>query len=38
MNIRGVHVPNVPTSGGNAAWRPEIIVSCLDWKKIINDL
>lgn len=34
----GVHVPNVPTSGGNAAWRPEIIVSCLDWKKIINDL
>lgn len=34
----GRHVSNVPTNGGNAAWRPDIIVRCIDWKKIINNL
>lgn len=31
-------VPNVPKDGGNAAWKPQIILSCLDWKTIINNL
>lgn len=33
-----LYVPNVPKDGENAAWRPEIILSCLDWKTILNDL
>lgn len=31
-------IPNVPESGGNVAWRPNIIVSCLNWKFIVNSL
>lgn len=33
-------VPNVPKdeNNGNAAWRPEIILSSVDWKTILNNL
>ena len=34
----GEYVPNIPTSGENAAWIPDIIVRCINWKKIINSL
>lgn len=33
-----LYVPNVPKDGSNAAWQPQIILSCLDWKTILNDL
>lgn len=35
-----LYVPNVPRDGnnGNAAWRPEIIISRINWKNIINNL
>ena len=33
-----IYVSNVPKDRGNAAWRPEIILSSLEWKTILNDL
>ena len=35
-----LYVPNVPKdeTNGNAAWRPDIIINSLDWKKILNNL
>ena len=33
-------IPNVPLDedNGNASWKPEIIISSLDWKNILNSL
>lgn len=35
-----LYVPNVPkgNSNGNAAWKPQIIISSLNWKRILNNL
>ena len=35
-----LYVPNVPKDkkNGNAAWKPNIIISVLNWKKILNSL
>lgn len=32
------YVPGVPVTDGIAAWRPDIVVASLPWKKIINTL
>lgn len=35
-----LYIPNVPhnESNGNAAWRPEIIINEIDWKKELNNI
>lgn len=33
-----LYVPNVPKDRGNAAWKPKIVLSSLDWKTVLNDL
>lgn len=35
-----LYVPDVPKdeTNGNAAWRPEIIINSVNWKKIFNEL
>ena len=34
------YVSNVPIdeTNGNASWKPEIVINCINWKKILNDL
>ena len=35
-----LYVPDIPKdeTNGNAAWRPEIIINSVNWKKIFNEL
>lgn len=38
--LHTLYVPNVPKDeeNGNASWKPEIIISTLDWKIVLNNL
>ena len=41
QNITGAHtkhVDNVPLVNGVPQWKPEIILTSVDWKKVINAL
>lgn len=39
-NNHAKFIPNIPLDedNGNASWKPEIIISSLDWKNILNSL